>query len=100
MVEARIGCLQGALVIGQCALDIRLGHAIGVRVLEVLGIAGVIGDALDDRFPGAAHFHRAGHDRVDLFFQRVDAAIPELVEVQAGIEHGGRVDLHRLAIEA
>jgi len=80
-------------------LHIGRGDAIGVGLFERCLVGGQGGQVLHHGFPVAAHFHRADDHLLDLRFQGIHPAIPELFEVQAGVEYRRRIDFHGLAVE-
>ena len=100
LVETRVGRQQGAFVGRQGILHIGRRHAVGVHLGEcglVLGDGREVGD---HGFPVAAHFRRADDHLFDLGLEGVHATVPELFEIQAGVEHRGRIELDRLAVKA
>ena len=88
------------LVGGQGILHIGGRDAVGVGLFERGVVVGQCGKVLHHGVPVAAHFHRADHHLFDLGLQGVHPAIPELFEIQAGVEHRWGIDRHRLAVEA
>ena len=100
LVKPRVGCQQRALVGGQGVLHIGSGDAIGIGLFERVLVGGQGGQVAHHGIPVAAHFHRADHHLLDLGLQRVHPTVPELFEVQAGVEYGRGIDLHRFAVKA
>ena len=90
-VETRVGRDQRALEGRQCIGDGARLQAVRVAFLELGDQRGILAQLAHHLGPAAAHLQRVVHGASDLLLQRVGATVPELPEVEAGIEDGGRV---------
>ena len=100
LVEAGVGREQCAFIRRQGILHIGRRHAVGVHLTEGGLVLRHGGEVVDHGFPVAAHFHRADDHLFDLGLEGIHPTVPELLEIQAGVEHRGCVEFDRLAIKA
>jgi len=99
-MESRVGRRQGAFERRDGVLDVRELNGIGVERRERGLVASVSAQLGHDVRPVGRHLGGMVNWPVDLLFQRLRAAIPELLEVQSAVEDGWRVHLADLPVDA
>ncbi|MNP06438.1 hypothetical protein D3C76_984200 [compost metagenome] len=100
-IEGGIGGDQGLLEGGD-----GIGHLVDAKVrfavdrIEAGAVFGQGVQGLDRQLVGEGHLQRVGDGARRLLLQILGTAVPELHEVEAGVEHGRRVDRPLLPLVA
>ncbi|CUK13187.1 Uncharacterised protein [Achromobacter sp. 2789STDY5608615] len=101
LVKARVRRHQRFLEGGQRAGHLVDGDVVLAEHLLEFGAVARNGiEHLHRQFMGGGHFHRIGDRAAGLLAQVLGAAVPELGDVQAGIEHRRRIDRTLLPLVA